>query len=72
VDDRTKTEDEIKKAEQHEALRQTFSRLLDDPQVQQKIVAWWAVGSGKSGAKWRAAPVTLPLFRPATNSTESL
>jgi hypothetical protein len=39
VADRTKTEDEIKKAEQHEALKQTFLRLLDDPQVQQKIVA---------------------------------
>jgi hypothetical protein len=39
VEDRTKTEDEIKKAEQHEALKQTFLRLLDDPQVQQKIVA---------------------------------
>jgi hypothetical protein len=38
VEDRTKTEDEIKKAEQHEALKQTFLRLLDDPQVQQKIV----------------------------------
>ena len=37
--DRTKTEDEIKKAEQHEALKQAFLRLLDDPQVQQKIVA---------------------------------
>lgn len=35
----TKTEDEIKKAEQREALKQTFLRLLDDPQVQQKIVA---------------------------------
>ena len=39
MDDRTKTEDEIKKAEQHEALKQTFLRLLDDPQVQQKIAA---------------------------------
>jgi len=39
VEDRTKTEDEIKKAEQQEALKQTFLRLLDDPQVQQKIVA---------------------------------
>jgi hypothetical protein len=37
--DRTETEDEIKKAEQHEALKQMFLRLLDDPQVQQKIVA---------------------------------
>jgi hypothetical protein len=39
VEERTKTEDEIKKAEQHEALKQTFLHLLDDPQIQQKIVA---------------------------------
>jgi hypothetical protein len=38
VEDRTKIENEIKKAEQHEALKQTFLRLLDDPQIQQKIV----------------------------------
>jgi hypothetical protein len=38
VADRTRTEDEIEKAEQHEALNQTFLRLMDDPQVQQKIV----------------------------------
>jgi hypothetical protein len=38
VEDRTKTENEIKKAEQHEAFKQTFLRLLDDPQIQQKIV----------------------------------
>ena len=38
VENRTKAEDEIKKAEQHEALKQMFLRLLDDPQVQQKIV----------------------------------
>ena len=35
--DQTKTEDEIKKAEQYEALKQVFLRLLDDPQVEQKI-----------------------------------
>jgi hypothetical protein len=40
VEDRTKTEDEIKKAEQHEALKRTLLRLLDDPQVQQKIVTF--------------------------------
>ena len=34
----TKTEDEIKKAEQYEALKRMFLRLLDDPQVEQKIV----------------------------------
>jgi hypothetical protein len=39
VEDRTKSENEIKKAEQHEALKQTLLRLLDDPQIQQKIVA---------------------------------
>jgi hypothetical protein len=38
VEDLTKTEDEIKKAEQYEALKQVLLRLLDDPQVQQKIV----------------------------------
>ena len=35
----TRTEEEIKKAEQYEALKQTLLRLLDDPQVQQKIVS---------------------------------
>ena len=35
-----KTEDEINKAEQHEALKQMLLRLLDDPQVQQKIVTF--------------------------------
>jgi hypothetical protein len=38
VEDQTRTEDEIKKAEQHEALKQMLLHLLDDPQVQQKIV----------------------------------
>ena len=39
MEDRTKTEHEIEEAERNEALKQTFLRLLDDPQVQQKIVA---------------------------------
>jgi len=39
VEDRSKTEDEIKKAEQHEALKQALLRLFDDPQIQQKIVS---------------------------------
>ena len=39
MDDRSKAEDEIKKAEQHEALKQALLRLLDDPQIQQKIVS---------------------------------
>jgi len=39
VEDRSQAEDEIKKAEQHEALKQALLRLLDDPQVQQKIVS---------------------------------
>ena len=36
--DQTTTDNEIKKAEQYEALKQTLLRLLDDPQVQQKII----------------------------------
>jgi hypothetical protein len=47
VDDRTSTEDEIKKAEQHEAFKQTLLRLLDDPQVQQKIVSLLLYRFGK-------------------------
>jgi hypothetical protein len=39
VKDRSKAEDKIKEAEQHEALKQALLRLLDDPQVQQKIVS---------------------------------
>ena len=35
----TRTEEEIKKAEQYEALKQTLLRLLDDPQVRHKIVS---------------------------------
>jgi len=35
----TRTEEEIKKAEQYEALKQTLLRLLDDPQVQHKILS---------------------------------
>jgi hypothetical protein len=38
VKDRIDTEDEIEKAERYEALKQMILRLLDDPQVQQKIV----------------------------------
>jgi len=40
VADQATTENEIKKAEQHEALKQTLLRLLDDPQVQKKIVSF--------------------------------
>jgi hypothetical protein len=35
----TRTEEEIKKAEQYEALKQMLLRLLDDPQVQHKILS---------------------------------
>jgi len=38
VENRTSIEDEIQKAEQYEALKQMLLRLLEDPQVQQKIV----------------------------------
>jgi hypothetical protein len=40
MDDPTEIESEITKAEQHEALKQTLLRLLDDPQVQHKIAAF--------------------------------
>ena len=38
MENRTRIEDEIEKAEQYEALKRMLLRLLDDPQVQQKIV----------------------------------
>jgi hypothetical protein len=38
VENRTSIEDEIQKVEQYEALKQMLLRLLEDPQVQQKIV----------------------------------
>jgi hypothetical protein len=38
VENRTRIEDEIQKAEQYETLKQMLLRLLEDPQVRQKIV----------------------------------
>jgi hypothetical protein len=38
VEQRIRAEDEIKKAELYEALKQMLLRLLNEPQVQQKIV----------------------------------
>jgi hypothetical protein len=40
MDNRTKLDDEIETAEQHETLKQMLLRLLDDPQIQQKIGAF--------------------------------
>ena len=40
MDNRTEFDDEIKTAEQHETLKQMLLRLLDDPQIQQKIGAF--------------------------------
>ena len=48
MEHRTKTEDDIKRAEQHEALKQTLLRLLEDPQVQQKLVTHYTIGSKRS------------------------
>jgi hypothetical protein len=36
--DGTEIADQIKKAELYEAVKQALMRLLDDPQVQQKIL----------------------------------
>ena len=38
MEDQIVAEDEIKRAEQYETLKQSLLRLFDDPQVQQKIV----------------------------------
>jgi hypothetical protein len=40
MDNRTKLDDEIETAEQHETFKQMLLRLLDDPQIQQKIGAF--------------------------------
>ena len=40
MDNRTKPDDEIETAEQHESFKQMLLRLLDDPQIQQKIAAF--------------------------------
>ena len=42
---RITTEDAIEKAEQYKALKQILLRLLDDPQVQQKLVSIFRIGS---------------------------
>ena len=40
MDNRAKLDDEAKAAEQQETLKQMLLRLLDDPQIQQKIGAF--------------------------------
>jgi hypothetical protein len=40
MDNRTKFDDEITTPEQHQTFKQTLLRLLDDPQIQQKIGAF--------------------------------
>ena len=40
MDTRTKLDDEIETAEQRESFKQMLLRLLDDPQIQQKIGAF--------------------------------
>ncbi len=40
MDNRTKLDDEIETAEQRETFKQMLLRLLDDPQIQQKIGAF--------------------------------
>ena len=67
--DQTTTENEIKKAEQYEALKQTLLRLLDDPQVQQKIVSLFLHWFGKDlrekgclrSVYLTAPPISIPL-----------
>ena len=40
MDSKIKLDDEIETEEQREPLKQTLLRLLDDPQIQQKIGAF--------------------------------
>ena len=40
MDSKIKLDDEIETAEQRETFKQTLLRLLDDPQIQQKIGAF--------------------------------
>jgi hypothetical protein len=40
MNDQLKLEDKIKEAEQYENRKQLLLRMLDDPQVQHKIVAF--------------------------------
>jgi hypothetical protein len=46
MNDQLKPEDKIKDAEQYEDRKQLLLRMLDDPQVQHKIVAFLADRSG--------------------------
>jgi hypothetical protein len=39
MDEPIEIADQIKKAELHEAVKRALIRLLDDPQIQQKIIA---------------------------------
>jgi hypothetical protein len=51
VEDRTRIDAEIKKAEEHEAFKRSLLRLLDDPQVQQKLVALLTRRLGQTGGE---------------------
>ena len=46
MNDQLNLEDKIKEAEQYEARKQLLLRMLDDPQVQHKIVAFLGHRSG--------------------------
>jgi hypothetical protein len=47
MEDRSDIEEELEKAQQHEALKQALLRLLDDPQVQQKSSLYCALESAE-------------------------
>ena len=46
MDDPIKRVDEIEQAEFRESVKQALMRLLDDPQVQQKLSSWFRSGCG--------------------------
>jgi hypothetical protein len=59
VENLTRVEDEIQKAEQYATLKHMLLRLLDDPQVQQKIVTFLRRRSarGSSDSRRVNAPI---------------
>jgi hypothetical protein len=71
VENQTRIEDEIKKAEQYESLKQILLRLLDDPQVQQKSSPSYGVGSeqgqGNKRPRRRKPNATTTLFSLSTD-----
>jgi hypothetical protein len=67
-----KLDDEIETAKQHEGLKQTLLRLLDDPQIQEKI-GTFSAPFRSSSIDWHKRPAALvPLIISAIAENISL